>query len=161
VIAGDGVKVMVTVPASAERAFAYFVSEIDHWWRRGPKYRVAGRNPGTLTIEPRTGGRVFEAYADDAPLHETGEVLVYEPPHRLHLSWRVSNFAPGEVTYVEVSFTSLGPARTRVELVHRGFAAIRPDHPVRHGAPPVEFARTLGLWWGELLTSYREHLAGM
>ncbi len=157
-ISGDGVRVMVTVPAPAERAFAYFVTEIDQWWRRGPRYRVAGREPGTITIEPRTGGRVFEAYADGAPLHEAGEVLVYEPPHRLHLSWRVSNFAPGEITYVEVAFTAMGE-RTRVEVVHRGFAALRPDHPVRHGQDATAFSRQLGLWWGDLLTSFREQLS--
>ncbi len=46
---------------------------------------------------------------------------------------------------------------TRVTLEHRGFAALRDDHPVRHGKPAVEFIRDMGLWWGSLMTSLREH----
>jgi hypothetical protein len=46
-----------------------------------------------------------------------------------------------------------------VALVHRGFAALSPDHPVRHGQPPAAFLGNLGLWWGRLLTSLREHVA--
>ena len=35
----------------------------------------------------------------------------------------------------------------------------RPDHPVRHGLVDAAFLRMMGLWWGELLTSMREHVA--
>jgi hypothetical protein len=56
---------------------------------------------------------------------------------------------------VEVRFD---PVRggTRVTLEHRGWASIRGDHPVRHGEEGAAFIRTIGLWWGELLTSLRE-----
>jgi hypothetical protein len=42
-----------------------------------------------------------------------------------------------------------------VTVTHRGWAAIRPDHPARHGQASAEFLRRLGLWWGEQLSSYR------
>lgn len=156
-VEGDRVRVVVTVPVDPATAFRVFTEDIDRWWRHGRRYRVAGREPGMMVLEPRAGGRVFEQYADGQPLHEAGKITAWEPPHRLALEWRVANFAPGEVTYVDVAFSPIrAGAATRVELVHTGFAALRPDHPVRHGAPVAAFLRTLGLWWGDLLSSYRD-----
>ncbi|MCA9653315.1 MAG: hypothetical protein H6712_17075 [Myxococcales bacterium] len=40
-------------------------------------------------------------------------------------------------------------------VVHRGWSRIRPDHPARHGQPVASFLRTMGLWWGDLLSSLR------
>jgi uncharacterized protein YndB with AHSA1/START domain len=160
-ITGDRVAVTVMIDVEPADAFAAFTEDIDLWWRRGVAYRVAGRKPGSLAFEPRIGGRLFEEYqGPDGPLvHESGVVTAWEPPHRLAFDWRASNFAPGEVTRVEVTFTRTESGRTRVELVHTGFAALRPDHPVRHGEANSAFIRRLGLWWGELLSSLREHVA--
>lgn len=49
------------------------------------------------------------------------------------------------------------PSGTLVTVKHRGFSHLRPDHPVRHGQETVAFIRSLGLWWGDLMTSLREH----
>jgi hypothetical protein len=68
------------------------------------------------------------------------------------------NFAPGETTRVEVTFEAV-PTGTRVTLRHSGWAALRAGHPVRHGQDGPSFLRSTGLWWGELMTSYREFLA--
>jgi uncharacterized protein YndB with AHSA1/START domain len=38
-----------------------------------------------------------------------------------------------------------------------GRPALRADHPVRHGQPVPEFIRTIGMWWGQLLSSLRDH----
>jgi uncharacterized protein YndB with AHSA1/START domain len=156
-IAGDAVSVSVTVHVPPDVAFEVFTTEIDRWWRRGIAYRVAGRRPGTLHLEGRLGGRIFEEY-EGSGLHEVGRVTAWEPPARLAFEWRGANFAPGEVTYVEVAFRAVA-AGTEVSLVHRGFAALRPDHPVRHGEGAVAFIRRLGLWWGQLLASYRDRAA--
>jgi hypothetical protein len=43
-----------------------------------------------------------------------------------------------------------------VTLEHRGFAALRPDHPVRHGTDPRDFIAMFGVWWGDLARAYRE-----
>ena len=51
------------------------------------------------------------------------------------------------------------PSGTLVTVTHRGWASLRPDHPARHGQEVAAFIRTMGLWWGELLTSLREHAA--
>jgi hypothetical protein len=43
--------VVVGVPPDV--AFRIFTEEIDLWWRRGLKYRVAGTGPGSIHLEPR------------------------------------------------------------------------------------------------------------
>jgi uncharacterized protein YndB with AHSA1/START domain len=160
-IAGDQVSVTVSVSVEPKRAFDVFTQEIDLWWRKGLAYRASGRTPGVLTLEPRVGGRLFEEYEGPAGrrVHEAGKVVVWDPPSHLVFEWRATNFAPGESTIVDVQFVPTESGGTRVKLVHRGFAALRPDHPVRHGEPVVGFIRTIGTWWGALLSSLREHAA--
>ena len=68
------------------------------------------------------------------------------------------NFAPGESTHVHVVFEAV-PAGTRVTVCHSGWAALRADHPVRHGKQGPAFIRMIGLWWGDLMTSFREFAA--
>jgi hypothetical protein len=59
-----------------------------------------------------------------------------------------------------VLFKPVG-ASTHVTVVHRGWAAIRADHPVRHGQPVPAFLRMMGLWWGDQLTALRLVAAGV
>ena len=155
---GDQVRVSVGVRVAPERAFRIFTEEIDRWWRRGRQYRMAKGGEGILCLEPRLGGRIFESFETRAGSHvvETGKVTLWDPPARLVFEWRAANFAPDEKTEVEVLFEATAEG-TLVTLTHRGFSRIRPDHPVRHGQDVVSFVRTLGLWWGGLLTSLREH----
>ena len=159
-IAGDQVTVTVTVSVEPAVAFEVFTTETDLWWRRGVAYRVAGRRPGTLAFEPGLGGRLFEQYdSDDGPrTHVSGTITLWEPGTRLEFDWRGSNFAPGEVTHVAITFTATESGGTRVVLVHSGFASLRPDHPVRHGEEAAVFVGRLGMWWSELLTALRVHL---
>jgi hypothetical protein len=49
---------------------------------------------------------------------------------------------------------------TLVTVRHAGWSALPPDHPVRHGLTGAEFSRMIGLWWGDLMASLREHAAG-
>ena len=51
------------------------------------------------------------------------------------------------------------PTGTLVTVRHGGWTALRDDHPARHGLKGAAFSRMIGLWWGELLTSLREHAA--
>ena len=155
---GDQVRVSVSVALEPPLAFRVFTEESDQWWRRGPRFRGSGRNMGVLHLEPRVGGRLFETVDSDAGpqvLH-TGTVTAWDPPSRLAFEWRSLNFAAGEVTQVEVGFEPTASG-TLVTVTHRGWASIRPDHPARHGLDVVAFLRMMGLWWGELMTSLREH----
>jgi hypothetical protein len=42
-----------------------------------------------------------------------------------------------------------------VTVIHRGWSALREDHPSRHGLHGAEFVRMIGMWWGDLLSAYR------
>jgi len=145
---------LVRVPP--EDAFRIFTEEIDGWWRAGRRYRI-GRDRSVVHLEPKLGGRLFERFRSASGAEtvvETGRVTSWEPPARLVLEWRAVNFAPGETTEVEVRFER-SPSGTNVTLVHRGWARIRPDHPVRHGEDVSVFTRSLASWWGGLLTAFR------
>lgn len=156
--AGDQARVSVSVAVAPADAFRIFTEEIDQWWRRGSKYRVSGKGRGILHLEAGVGGRLFEeiASAGGPRVIETGRVTAWEPPARLVLEWRGVNFAPSETTEVEVTFDP-APSGTLVTVTHRGWSRIRPDHPARHGADVPAFVRSLGMWWGELMASLREH----
>jgi hypothetical protein len=69
---------------------------------------------------------------------------------------RNANFAPHENTSVEVRFVQSSRG-TLVSVTHRGWSSLRPDHPARHGREGAEFYRMIGLWWGEQMSSLREH----
>lgn len=151
--------VAVRVAVPREVAFDLFTREIDLWWRRGPKYRHAADRPGRIAIEPQVGGRVYEQWtAADGSQREfvIGAVTAWQPPERLAFTWRNATFAPIEQTDVEVTFAVAGTG-TLVMVRHRGFESLREDHPARHGQADREFARSLGLWWGEQGAALRLH----
>jgi uncharacterized protein YndB with AHSA1/START domain len=156
----DQVRVSVLVEVAPDEAFRVFTEEIDLWWRRGLRYRVAGGRAGTIHLEPRVGGRLYESMAagGDTELKETGRITLWEPPRRFCFDWRAINFAPGETTRVEVEFE---PSRTgtRVTVTHRGWNQIRADHPARHQLDAEDFLRMMGTWWGELMGGLREFVA--
>ena len=155
---GDQARVSILVAVPPDVAFRVFTEEIDQWWRKGLRYRIGGKRRSILRLEPRAGGRLFESFetASGTRVHETGRVIAWEPPRRLVFEWRAANFAPSEKTEVEVSFDP-SASGTLVTLTHRGWSRIRPDHPARHAKEVPEFVRMIGLWWGDLMTSLREH----
>jgi uncharacterized protein YndB with AHSA1/START domain len=155
-LGGDEARVTVLVRVEPELAFRVFTEEIDAWWRRGLPYRVGGGD-GTLVLEPKLGGRLYESVGDR--LIESGRVTLWEPPRRLILEWRALNFAPRESTEVEVVFEP-SASGTLVTLTHRGWNRIRADHPARHGQDVGAFLRGLGLWWGDLLRALGLHAGG-
>jgi uncharacterized protein YndB with AHSA1/START domain len=156
---GDQATVSVTVMVEPAVAFEVFTQETDLWWRRGSRYRLAGRRPGSLCFEPSVGGRLFESFETPSGtyVHEAGRVTVWQPPSRLVFTWRNANFSAEDNTEVEVLFepTTTG---TRVTVRHRGWSALRPGHPARHRLDGAEFSRMIGLWWGELMTGLRERI---
>jgi uncharacterized protein YndB with AHSA1/START domain len=154
VVAGDRVAVQVFVEVPIADAFAVFTEEIDQWWRRGPAYRLAKGKTGTMRLDPKLGGKLVEHYGDDRS-RDIGTITVWEPPAHVVMEWRGYNFREGEVTTVELWFESSGEG-TRVRLEHRGWSSLPADHPVRHGEPIDVFIRNIGMWWGSLLTAFRE-----
>lgn len=107
----------VTVAVPVETAFRIFTEEIGAWWPLATK-SVGQKNAETLVIEPREGGRVYERVRGGEE-HEWGDILVWEPPHRLAFTWHPGR-GPETSQEVEVRFTASGD-ETVVELEHRGW----------------------------------------
>jgi uncharacterized protein (TIGR02594 family) len=160
--AGDRVSASVFVDAPPDIAFEVFTDQIDAWWRHGMKFRSGAREVSVLHLEPRLGGRLFETITapdtDSGHVVQTGTVTAWDPPRALQIEWRGVNFAPQEKTTVSVTFE---PRRdgTQVTLVHAGWAALPPDHPVRHGQAVREFIVGMGMWWSDQMTSLRLRVA--
>jgi uncharacterized protein YndB with AHSA1/START domain len=144
--ASDRVTVSVTVATDPSTAFSLFTEETNLWWRSGPKFRIAGKQPGVVRFEPWLGGRFLEEFTSPSgpKVFTVGGITVWQPPERFQFEWRGVNFAPGESTQVEVVFEAV-PIGTRVTVRHSGWASLRPDHPVRHGQPGPAFIRSTGL----------------
>jgi len=152
----DRARVTTFVSIEPGEAFEVFTQDIDQWWKRGRRFRFGGQ--GILRFEGTLGGRLIETWPGSAKEFDVGRVLVWEPGARLVFEWRASNFDDGEVTEVEVRFEALNDG-TQVTLEHRGFASLRPDHPVRHGLEGQAFTDMMGRWWGELAMSFRNYIA--
>jgi len=72
-------------------------------------------------IEPFVGGRWYER-GEDGSTCDWGQVLSWEPPSRLVLSWDISaDWKPDAnlKTEIELRFIAEGKDATRVELEHR------------------------------------------
>jgi uncharacterized protein YndB with AHSA1/START domain len=118
----------ITVKASPQRAFEVFTSDFDSWW---PRTHHIGKAPLQRAIlEPRQGGRCYTEHVDGSAC-DWGQVIAWEPPHRLVLAWQVHGdwtYAPdpSQSSEVEIRFTPEAGGVTRVDLEHR--------HIERHGA---------------------------
>jgi uncharacterized protein YciI/uncharacterized protein YndB with AHSA1/START domain len=113
------IKKSITVEANQQRAFRVFTDGIDRWW---PREHHIGKSPlERFIIEPRAGGRWYSTCKDGSEV-DVGRVVKWEPYSRVVLTWQITGewkFDPDFITEVEVTFTSEGPRKTRVELEHR------------------------------------------
>jgi uncharacterized protein YndB with AHSA1/START domain len=108
----EPLRLQFTVACPAERAFALWAEETTR------AHSVSGAPGLTVTFEPRAGGRIFERTPDGAE-HDWGEVLAWEPPHRLVYLWHL-RFDRSDATEVEVTFTPHENGTT-VTIEHRGW----------------------------------------
>jgi uncharacterized protein YndB with AHSA1/START domain len=107
----------VVVRAEPARAFEFFARDLARWWPLAQFH--TGPDPVDCAIEPRVGGRVFERAADG---RETawGNVVAYEPPHRLAFSW-IIGLSTEQAQLIDIQFTPGADGGTRVELTHSGW----------------------------------------
>jgi uncharacterized protein YndB with AHSA1/START domain len=110
-----------TVGVPLERAFAVFTRSLDTWWPR--MYHIGQAAMAEAVLEPRPGGRWYERGVDGSEC-DWGRVLIWEPPHRLVVTWQVNGAweydpDPAHASEIEVRFTADGPGQTTVELEHR------------------------------------------
>ena len=150
----DRARVTTFVKVDPADAFEVFTAEIDAWWRNSPRFRFGRGKTGTLSFDAGPAGRRLLERFEDGTEFEVGAVRAWEPGARLLSDWRAVAFAPGEVTEVEVRFERFDTG-TRVTLEHRGWSTIPPGHAVRHGLDGPAFTDMIGMWWGELATSFR------
>ena len=140
----------VTVKASVERAFRVFTEEFDSWW---PRTHHIGKSPMTRGIvEGHTGGRCYSLQEDGTEC-DWGQILVWEPPHRLVLAWQITHewgYEPdlARSSEVEIRFTPTPDGGTRVDLEHR--------HLERLGAGGASMRTAVDSegGWGGLLKLY-------
>ena len=109
-----------TVRATPQKAFAVFTDGFDRWW---PRTHHTGASPLKAAIlEPGVGGRWYSQHEDGSE-NEWGDVLVWEPPSRVVVAWRINAqfvYEPDLLTEVDVRFTDLGNGETRIDFEHRG-----------------------------------------
>ena len=153
-MSSESARVITFVEVSPADAFEVFTEEVDLWWRRGPRFRGGGPDSELCFERDAEGRRLIERGKDG--VFEIGRVHVWEPGKRLLLSYRLRNFTRDERTEVEVRFEEQGKG-TRVVLEHRGWQALGPEHPARHGLTGESFSGMIGLHWGDLITAYRHH----
>ncbi len=138
----EPLEVSFTVECSPEHAFDTWARRIGTWWPKG--HSVSG-DPGlTVVLEPRVGGRIFER-TPDGEEHEWGEVLAWDPPHRLTYLWHI-RLDRADATEVTIAFAG-DAAGTLVTIVHRGWE--------RLGAKGEEWRDRNRRGWGGLLPHYR------
>lgn len=106
------------VRSDVVHTFDTFVRTIGVWWPVTPF--SAGRDRvRDVTFERRLGGRVYETWQDGTEV-DWGTLRAWEPPQRFVMSWHMTPVT----TEVELRFSALGPALTRVEVEHRGWEAL-------------------------------------
>src|SRR3954452_20857588 len=107
----------ITVDATPQRAFEVFTEGFDTWWPRS--HTIGEAELDRVVIEPRAGGRWLELGKDGSEC-VWGEVLAYDPPNRLALTWHINGDWVKEeaASETEVTFTPAGGGATKVELAH-------------------------------------------
>jgi hypothetical protein len=159
---GDRVRASIQVRRARDEVFSVFTEELDAWWRRGLRYRMG--QDSVMRLEPALDGALTEMVSIHGRVktYEIGRVTVWDPPRRLVIAWRPVNFRSADPsTEVEVTFErAIGPRGESTEVIieHRGWSAVRPDHPVRHGQDVPAFVRSMAHWWSDLGSSLRIHL---
>jgi uncharacterized protein YndB with AHSA1/START domain len=112
------VRKAIVIHAPVQHVFEIFTTKHNLWWPRS--HHIGKSETFTAVLEPHVGGRWFERAPDGIECN-WGRVLVWEPPHRLILTWDISKdwtYDQNLATVVEVRFIAESDSKTRVELEH-------------------------------------------
>jgi uncharacterized protein YndB with AHSA1/START domain len=105
------------VDCSAEHAFTVWTSGIGSWW---PTDHTVTADAGLqVVMQGGVGGRIYERTPDGREF-DWGEVTVWEPPARLVYLWHLRRDR-ADATEVEIHFVAAAPAKTRIDIEHRGW----------------------------------------
>lgn len=113
------VRKSIRVPASVDEAFAVFTQRPAEWLPAGHTFI---KNPQSITMEPRAGGRFYERGTDGTEITR-GTILEWAPPDRLVVTWRIGPgwrpaFDDERASRIEAEFTAAGPDATDVVLTY-------------------------------------------
>jgi uncharacterized protein YndB with AHSA1/START domain len=111
----------IDVEAPIEHAFRVFTHGIGSWWN--PDHHILQAELAEMVFEPYVGGHIIDRGTDGSEC-PWARVLAYEPPRLVCFSWDISlawqlETDPAKTSDIEVTFTPVGPAQTRVVLTHR------------------------------------------
>ena len=121
------VRAAIEVAAPIDRAFTVFTRDFGAFKPR--EHNILPVPLAETVVETHVGGHIIDRGTDGTECR-WARVLVYEPPTRFVFSWDISprwtvETDAARTSEVEVTFTALDAARTRVDLEHR--------HLDRHG----------------------------
>jgi uncharacterized protein YndB with AHSA1/START domain len=114
----------VRIARAQADVFRLYTAHYGKWWPL-KTHSIGGEKVINAVMEPRQGGRLYEEW-NDGTVKPYGEVLVWEPPHRVVHSWYVGH-PPHEASEVELRFVALSARETKVELEHRNWEAMAGD----------------------------------
>lgn len=98
-------------------AFKRFTAEFASWWP-SKTHSIGGNRLKQIVFEQRVGGRIYEEHRDGRRF-QWGEIVLWEPPHRLKFTWHPSR-DPSTAQEVEIEFVPEGEG-TRLELTSSGW----------------------------------------
>lgn len=144
------VSVATEVDAPLARAFHVFTAEIGTWW--DDDKHILDEPLADMVFEPFVGGNIIDRGAAGGECR-WARVLAYDPPHRVCFSWDINTRWQIETNHertseIEISFTEIDPARTRVVLTHR--------HLDRHGEGWEGMRAAVSGGWN--LTGYQQRI---
>ena len=113
----------VVVPATLEKAFDRFTSEVDRWWPK-ETHSVSKDRCRTVIWKGPEGTELHEI-DDSGTRHVWGTFTAWEPPTRFAMTWHPGR-APSTAQRIEVTFES-ADGGTLVTLRHAGFEALGED----------------------------------
>ena len=120
----EPIRQTVMVQCDAGRAFDLFTNQMGTWWPVESYSRAVSElqhedvKVAELVFQARMGGSILERLTDGRIL-PWAEVIGWQPPHRVLLSWRPHS-APEPPTEVDVTFAQR-EGGTLVEIEHRGW----------------------------------------
>lgn len=149
------VRQATVVRSDVRHTFGTFVSTIGAWWPVQP-FSAGQDRVRAVTVEQRQGGRVYETW-DDGTEVDWGTLLAWHPPERFTMTWTGTPAA----TEVELTFTALGPALTRVTVEHRGWEALTEEQLAADCALPGGYSSgAYSRGWASILACLSRAVAG-
>ncbi|MHC8491402.1 SRPBCC domain-containing protein [Thalassospira sp. SM2505] len=155
--------VALRVECDPETAFETFITDIDHWWKQGPRNRLIGIRPGIMQFAQKDGTYVIQEADKRRPdfVIEAGKVTRFEPGKRLTFDWRWPAATDDEpATIVDIRFAPAGD-QTRITLEHLGLEKLSAAHPARNGLNDNRFKPMMTQYWQAHLVSLRNRIKSL